>query len=53
MSFFVYIFVWFNYTIQDINDLELGMTVEIIFNEGVMESDPVKGTAKVIKFINE
>ena len=29
------------------------MTVEVIFNEGVMESDPVQGTAKVIKVINE
>ena len=37
----------------NINDLELGMTVEVIFNEGVMESDPVQGTAKVIKVINE
>ena len=30
-----------------------GMTVEVIFNKGVMESDPVQGTAKVIKVINE
>ena len=42
-----------NDKLYNINDLELGMTVEVIFNEGVMESDPVKGTAKVIKFINE
>ena len=39
--------------LYNINDLELGMTVEVIFNEGVMESDPVQGTAKVIKVINE
>ena len=39
--------------LYNINDLELGMTVEVIFNKGVMESDPVQGTAKVIKVINE
>jgi len=42
-----------NDKLYNINDLELGMTVEVIFNEGVMESDPVQGTAKVIKVINE
>ena len=42
-----------NDKIYNINDLELGMTVEVIFNEGAMESDPVKGTANVIKVINE
>lgn len=42
-----------NDKLYNINDLELGMTVEVIFNEGAMESDPVKGTAKVIKVINE
>lgn len=42
-----------NDKLYNINDLELGMTVEVIFNKGAMESDPVQGTAKVIKVINE
>jgi len=39
--------------LYNINDLELGMTVEVTFNESVVENDIAKGTAKVIKIINE
>ena len=42
-----------NDKLYNINDLELGMTVEVIFNESVVENDIAKGTAKVIKIINE
>lgn len=37
----------------NIKDLELGMTVEVIFNETVVEDDLVKGVAKFITVINE
>lgn len=37
----------------NVKDLELGMTVEIIFNNSSVENDIVKGSAKVIKIINE
>lgn len=42
-----------NEKIYNINDLELGMTVEVIFNNSNVENDIVKGNAKIIKVINE
>lgn len=39
--------------LYNITDLELGMTVEVIFDGSTMKSDPVKGNAKVITIINE
>lgn len=42
-----------NDKLYNINDLELGMTVEVIFNECTMEDNTVKGNANIIKVINE
>ncbi len=39
--------------VYNITDFELGMTVEVIFNGPVSESNPVKATAKTISIINE
>lgn len=43
----------YNNKTYNIKDLELGMTVEVIFNETVIEDNLVKGVAKFITVINE